>query len=90
MIIKNYLTSKIIKKRLTGLYAHDNILYINGDSGDIIFSCNEILSVDLNIIDFDRTNYDEDDPETITHVSLLTWHIKFEKRNALKNDINKE
>ena len=30
------------------------------------------------------TNYDEDDPETIIHVRLLVWHIKFEKRKALK------
>ena len=33
----------------------------------------------INLVD---TNYDEDDPDTITLVRLLAWHIKFEKRKA--------
>ena len=68
-----FFTSKMIKKLLTGLYADDNILYFNEDSGDVIFSCNEvgILSVDLNNINLDDTNYVEDDPETIIHVTLM-------------------
>ena len=54
-----------------------------------------ILSVDYNNIDlddanYDDTNYDEDDSETILRVRLLAWHIKFEKRKALKKDINEE
>ena len=42
------------------------------------FFCNEtgILSID--------TNYDEDNPETIIHIRLLAWHIKFEKCKSLK------
>ena len=39
---------------------------------------------------FNVTNYDEDDPETIIHVRLLVWHIKFEKRKALKKDMNEK
>ena len=31
-------------------------------------------------------NYTEDDPETIIHVKLLAWHIKFEKRKPLKKE----
>ena len=49
-----------------------------------------IFSLDLNNINFDDTNYDEDDPKTITYITLLAWHIKFEKRKALKKDINEE
>ena len=58
------------------------------DSGDAVFSCNEmdILSIDLNNIELDDTNYDEDEPETIIHIKLLTWHIKFEKIKALKKE----
>ena len=60
----------MIKKLLTALCTDDNILYFNEDSGDVIFSCNEmgIFSVYLNSINLDDTNYDEDDPETIIHV----------------------
>ena len=39
-----------------------------------------ILSIDLNNIN----NFDKDDPETIILIRLLIWHIKFEKRKALR------
>ena len=82
-----FATSKmIIKKLVTALFADDNILYFNEDSGDAIFSCDEmhILSVDLNNINLEDTNYDEDDLETIIRIRLFAWHIKFEKRKALE------
>ena len=43
--------------------------------GDDVFFCNKmgILSIDLNNINLDDTNYDEGDPETIIHVRLLAW-----------------
>ena len=31
----------------------------------------DILSIDLNNINLDDTNYDEDDPETIIYIRLL-------------------
>ena len=62
-----FVTTKMIKNLLTALYADDE------DSSDVIFSCNvvRILSVDLNIINFDDTNDDEDDSETIIYARLL-------------------
>ena len=76
-----FVTSKMIKKAFTPLYADENILYFNKDSGNVVFSCNEmgILNID-----------DEDDPYTILLIRLLAWHIKFEKRKALKKDISEE
>ena len=44
-----------------------------------------ILSVNLNNINIDDTNYEEDDPDTIILIRLLARHIKFEKGKALKN-----
>ena len=78
---------KMIKKLYTALYAGENILYFNEDSGNVIFSCNEIgiLNIDLNNINLDN-NFDEDDPETIILIRLLAWHIKFEKAKNLKKD----
>ena len=49
-----------------------------------------ILSIDLNKFNPDDTNYDEDDPETVIHIRILAWHIKFEKRKALEKELNKE
>ena len=49
-----------------------------------------ILSIDLNKFNPDDTNYDKDDPETVIHIRILAWHIKFEKRKALEKELNKE
>ena len=78
-----------MKKLLTVLCADENILYFIEDSGDAVFFCNEmdILSIDLNNINLDDTNYDGDDPETIIHIRILAWHIKFEKGKALKKEL---
>ena len=69
-----FFTSKVIKKIFKALCANENIFYFNEYSGDAIFSCNAmvILSIDVNDINDDDSNYDEDDPETIIHVRLLT------------------
>ena len=71
----------MIKKLYTALYADENILYFNGDSGNIVFPGNEmgIHNIDVNNIN----HFDEDDPDTIILIRLLVRHIKFEKRKAL-------
>ena len=49
-----------------------------------------ILNIDLNNINFDDSNYDEEDPDTIVLIRLLAWHIKFEKRKELIKKISVE
>ena len=49
-----------------------------------------IFDIDLNNINLDDTNHDVDDPDTIILVRFLTWHIKFEKHEALKKELNEE
>ena len=80
----------MIKKVLTALYIDDNILYFNEDSGDAILSCNKmgILSVDLNI-NLDDTNYDEDDPEAIIYIRLLTCILNLKNVERLKKSVMK-
>ena len=82
-----FATSKMIKELFTTLYADENILYFNEDSGNVVFSCNDmgILNIDLNTINLDN-NFDEDDPDTIIQIRLLAWDIKLEKRKELKKD----
>ena len=69
-----FVTSKMIKILFTALYADENILYINEDSGNVVFICNGmgILNIDLNNINLDDSNYNEDDGDTIILVRLLT------------------
>ena len=78
-------------KLFTVLYADENILYFNDGSGDAVFNYSEmgIVNIDLNKINLDD-NFDEDDPDTIILIRLLTWHIKFEKRKELMPRIIKE
>ena len=80
-----FVTSKIIKKLFTALYADEDILYFNEDSGNVAFSCNEmdILNLDLNNINLD-TNFDKCNPDIIVLIKLLDWHINFVKREELE------
>ena len=86
-----FVTSKMIKRLFTALYADENILYFNQDSGDSKLNYNEmgIVNSDLNNINLDD-NFDEVDPDTIILIRLLAWHIKFEKRKELKKALNKK
>ena len=82
----------MIIKPFTSLFADEKMLYFNEDSSDVTFCCNQmgILSVNLNNINLDDTNYEEDDSDTIVLIRLLAWHIKSEKRKALKKKISEE
>ena len=82
-------TSKIIKKKL--MLWMEMKIYSNEDSGEVVFNYNEIgvVNIDLNHISLDD-NFDKDDPDTIVLGRHLAWHIKFEKRKALKKQLNKE
>ena len=68
-----FATSKMIERLLNALYVDDNVLYLDEDSGNVIFSCNKmgVLGIDLNNINLDDTNYDEGFPQTIIRIRLL-------------------
>ena len=85
LILDWFVTSKTVNELLIALYADENILYFNKDSGNIVFSCNEmgILNIDLNNINLDN-DFDEDDPDATILIRLLAWYIKFEKLKELK------
>ena len=85
-----FVTSKIIEKLFTDLYVDENILYFNEKSDNVIFNCNGmgICSIYFNNINLDDINYGEDDPQTIIHIRVLAWHIKFEKGKQLKKKIS--
>ena len=48
-----------------------------------------ILNIDLNSINLD-INFDEEDRDTFILIRLLAQYIKFEKRKALKKELNEE
>ena len=62
----------MIKEPFTALYADESVLYFNENSGNTVFSCNEmsILNIDLNNIYLDNT-FDEDDLDTVILIRLL-------------------
>ena len=73
------------KKPFTALYADENILYFDESSGNIVFNCNGmgILYIDVNKINLDN-DFDKDDLDTIILIRLLALHIKFEKCKEVK------
>ena len=42
LILDWFVKSKMIKELYAALYADENILYFNDDSGNVVFSCNEM------------------------------------------------
>ena len=72
LILSWFVTGKMIKEPFTALYADESILYFNENSGNTVFSCNEmsILNIDLNNIYLDNT-FDEDDLDTVILIRLL-------------------
>ena len=42
-----------------------------------------IFNIDLSSTNF-VNNFDKDDSDTIIHIRLLPWHIKFENHKELK------
>ena len=81
----------MIQNLFSALYADENIIYFNENSGNVVFNCNGmgIVNIELNNINPDN-NFDEDDPDTIILIRLLAWHIKFERRKGLKKYISEE
>ena len=77
----------MIKEHFAALHSDENIFYFNEDSGNVVFSCNEIgiLNIDLCNINLDnKDDEDGDDSDTIIHIRYLAWYVKFEKRKELK------
>ena len=57
-VTDSFASNKMIKELFTALYAKENILYLNEGSSSVIFSCNEIdiLNMNLNDINLDNIN----------------------------------
>ena len=66
-----FVTSKMIKKIYTALYADDGLLFFDEDSGDVTFCCNEMGILSVNLINLDN-NFDEDNPGTISLIDIVT------------------
>ena len=90
-LIPDWFVTRNVKKRFTAMYTDENILHFNEGSGDVVFNCNEMgmLNIDLNNINLDN-NFDEDNPDTVIIIRLLAWHIKFEKDKELKKKLSEE
>ena len=60
----------------TDLYVDENMLYFIEDSGNVVFSYNEIgiLHIDLYNNNLDDTNYMKDDPDKIILIRLIALH----------------
>ena len=71
-----FVTSKMIKILFTAVYSEKNIRYVNEDSSNVAFICNEMgaLNIELKNINLDDADYDEDDRDAII---LITFGLTF-------------
>ena len=83
LVSNSFVAGKMIKKVFTALSADENILCFNEDSGNVIFNCNQmgILSIDLNNINLDN-DFDEDNPDAIIPTDF--WFGILNSKNANK------
>ena len=82
-----FVTSRMLEKLDNALHSNDDILFHSEDLDKVTFIANQrnILAANLDKINLDHDNkLDEDDPDTIIHISLLAGPSKFRKREALK------
>ena len=82
-------TSKRLEKLDNALRANDDILFYDEDFEKvIIIACQRhILAADIDQINLDNdNNFEENNPDTIFHVRLLTWCSKFKKHKTLKKN----
>ena len=77
-------TSKLIKKLDDTVFANDDKVFFDEGSDNVtIFSdVIDILSEYLNNINFVHNNVNEDGPETIIHVRLMTLRNRFKQLRA--------
>ena len=74
-----FVTSKMIKNLLASLYADENMIYFDEDSGNVPTGINNgtgILNKDFNNINLDN-NFEEDGPDTIILIRLFASQINF-------------
>ena len=85
-LVLDWFFTKKDKKNDHAEFSKDHVIFYNADSGNVTFFSVEvgILSVDLPNINLDNVNFHEDDPETIIHVRLMTWHNTFKQLKACK------
>ena len=77
-----FVTNKMLEKLDNFAFSIDDIFFHDVGSHIITFLDNDISfnSIGLNNINLDDDNFDKDDPGTINHVRLMTWHNRCKQR----------
>ena len=65
-----FVTSKIIKKLFTALYADENIFHFNEDSSNVVFSCNEMDIVGISL----SNAFNVYSLKVLGHFDTNTWY----------------
>ena len=71
------------------VFANGDIFFYDVDCNNITFPNEDVVlsNIDLININLDDDIFDEDDPETIDHVRLMTWRNRFKQCKACKKEI---
>ena len=71
------------------VFANGDIFFYDVDCNNITFPNDDVVlsNIDLININLDDDIFDEDDPETIDHVRLMTWRNRFKQCKSCKKEI---
>ena len=74
------------------IFSNYDIVFINTDSDHVTSFSNDmgLVNVYLNNVSFDDINFNDNDPETIIHVRIMTSCNQYKQCKAWKKDISKE
>ena len=60
----------------------NDIFLVNADSDKVTFFSDDmvLVNVDCNNVSLDDVNFDNDDPETMIHIRLMTWCDRYKQQ----------
>ena len=87
-----FATNKMLEKFDKFIPSNGDKFFHDEDSNTITFLNNDMTfnTNDFNSINLDHGNCEEDDPETVNHVRLMTWYNKFNQRKTCKKNKNRQ
>ena len=82
-----FIKSNVIGKHYDVLFSNDDLISGDLKSGFFAFFSNDkgLHIVTLDSINLDDNDFDNFDPETVTHIMLLGWYNRFNQGKARKN-----
>ena len=88
-----FITNKMLKYLDNSVFFNGNIVFfLNADSDNVTFFSDDVgfVNVEYNTVSLGHNNVDDDDPETIIQVNIVTCCNRYKQCKACNKKISKE